>query len=35
MTAQIEKFLKFILTVEFLSTKRTLYLESDFEIKVG
>jgi len=35
MTAKIEKVLKCILTVEFLSTKRTLYLESNFEIKVG
>jgi len=33
MTAQIEKFLKYILAVEFLSTKRTLYLETNFEIK--
>jgi hypothetical protein len=34
MTAQIEKFFKCILTFEFLSTKRSLYLESNFEIKV-
>jgi len=33
MSAQIEKFMKCILAVEFLSTKRTLYLESNFEIK--